>query len=172
MGCLFLGKVVLKIDPQLGRLVSKEEALAHLDHCQEAGLVHLIGRNKIDSVWTSATPKEDLMTICNCCPCCCLWKMLPQLDLGISSKIRRLPGVHLTVDPEKCVGCGKCVEGCYVKAVTLVGGKAVINQDVCKGCARCAHGCSEKAITLHLEDLDFIAHAVESLTPLVDVSKE
>ena len=73
LGCLFLGKAVLHIDPRLGRLVSKEEALTHLDRCEQAGLVHLIGRNKLDSMWTSGKPKEDLMTICNCCPCCCLW---------------------------------------------------------------------------------------------------
>ena len=31
MGCLFLGEAVLGIHPKLGRLVSREEALAHLN---------------------------------------------------------------------------------------------------------------------------------------------
>jgi ferredoxin len=172
LGCLFLGRAVLKIDPRLGRLVTKEEALAHLERCEEAGLVHLIGRNKIDSMWTSAKPKEELMTICHCCPCCCLWKMLPQLDPGISVKMKRLPGVHLSVDGLKCTGCGKCAEGCYVQAIKIVGGKAEIDQEMCKGCARCAHGCPEKAITLHMKDANFLMHAIEELTPLVDVTKE
>lgn len=172
LGCLFLGKAVLNIDPRLGRLVRKEEALAHLDRCERAGLVHLIGRNKLDSMWTSGKPKEDLMTICNCCPCCCLWKMLPQLDPAISSKMRRLPGVHLTVEAEICNGCGTCVDGCYVNAISLENGKASIDQDLCKGCARCAHLCPEKAITLHLEDMDYLERTVERLTPLVDVTKE
>ncbi len=172
LGCLFLGKAVLNIDPRLGHLVSKEEALAHLDRCEEAGLVHLIGRNKIDSMWTSGKPKEDLMTICNCCPCCCLWKMLPQLDPAISGKMKRLPGVRLSVDEDKCTGCGTCLDGCYVNAITLKEGKAVIDQVMCKGCARCAHLCPEKAITLHLEDMDFLERTVEMLTPLVDVTKD
>ncbi|TFG55328.1 MAG: 4Fe-4S dicluster domain-containing protein [Methanomassiliicoccus sp.] len=172
LGCLFLGKATLKIDPRLGHMVSKEEALAHLDRCEEAGLVHLIGRNKIDSVWMSAGPKEDLMTICNCCPCCCLWKMLPQLARGISGKLKRLPGVSLSVDAEKCTGCGLCSEGCYVGAIDIVEGEAVIDQNLCKGCARCAHTCPERAITLHMEDADFLMHAVQRLEPLVDVTKE
>ncbi len=172
LGCLFLGKAVLNIDPRLGHLVSKDEALAHLDRCEEAGLVHLIGRNKIDSMWTSGRPKEDLMTICNCCPCCCLWKMLPQLDPAISVKMKRLPGVSLSVDEDKCNACRTCLDGCYVNAISLKDGKAVIDQVMCKGCARCAHICPEKAITLHLEDMDFLERTVEMLTPLVDVTKD
>lgn len=172
LGCIFLGKATLSIDPRLGRMASKEEAFEHLKRCEEAGLVHLIGRNKIDSVWMSVRPKEDLLTICNCCPCCCLWKVVPQLDPSISSKLKRMPGVSLSVDGERCIGCGKCVKGCYVKAITLVGGKAVIDQDLCKGCARCAHSCPEKAITLHMEDMEYIERAVKRLEPLVDVTKE
>jgi len=172
LGCLFLGKAVLKIDPRLGRMVSKEEAFAHLDRCEQAGLVHLIGRNKIDSMWTSGKPKEELMTICNCCPCCCLWKMLPQLDPDISVKMKRLPGVSLSVDESRCNGCGLCSEGCYVKAITVRDGRAVIDQSGCKGCARCAHLCPERAITLHMADLEFLEHAIDDLSTLVDVTKE
>jgi ferredoxin len=98
--------------------------------------------------------------------------MLPQLDPAISGKMKRLPGVRLSVDEDKCTGCGICAEGCYVNAISLTDGKAVIDQGMCKGCARCAHLCPEKAITLHLEDMYFLQHTVESLTPLVDVTKD
>ena len=50
LGCLFLGEAVLKINPKLGKLVSKDEALAHAERCRQAGLVHMIGRNKLDAV--------------------------------------------------------------------------------------------------------------------------
>jgi len=112
------------------------------------------------------------MTICNCCPCCCLWKMLPQLDPEISVKMKRLPGVSLSVDGERCTGCATCVEGCYVHAITLSDGRAIIDQGMCKGCARCAHLCPEKAITLHMEDMDYLTRTVERLGALVDVGKE
>ena len=103
LGCLFLGEAVLEINPELGRLVTREEALAHVRRCREAGLVHLIGRNKLDSVWLGVHPGHKLLTICNCCPCCCLWKMLPHIDPSIGRKIHRMPSVTVTVT-EACVG--------------------------------------------------------------------
>jgi hypothetical protein len=84
LGCLFLGAAVLKINPKIGRLVSKSDALNHVLRCREAGLVHMVGRNKLDSVWLSATPSENLLTICNCCPCC-LWKIIPHTHLSPST---------------------------------------------------------------------------------------
>jgi hypothetical protein len=36
-GCLFLGEAVLQINPQLGRRVTKLEALEHVQRCREAG---------------------------------------------------------------------------------------------------------------------------------------
>ena len=77
LGCLFLGKGAKRISPKLGKAVTAEEAMEHVNKCQEAGLVHIIGRNKIDSIWLNTGPKEELLSICNCCPCCCLWKMAP-----------------------------------------------------------------------------------------------
>lgn len=45
LGCLFLGKGASKISPSVGRLVSEEEAIKHIEKCGNAGLVHIIGRN-------------------------------------------------------------------------------------------------------------------------------
>jgi hypothetical protein len=108
MGCIFLGKGVLRIDSSMGRMVTQEEALEHLRRCRERGLVHLIGRNKIDSVWLSTGPKEDLLSLCSCCPCCCLWKMIPDLSPEISSMVTMMPGLAIHVDEAKCKGCGSC----------------------------------------------------------------
>ncbi|MGB2956319.1 MAG: hypothetical protein WBB64_10180, partial [Anaerolineales bacterium] len=51
LGCIFLGEPVLQINSKLGRLVSKEQALDHARCCRDAGLVHSIGRNRLDSIW-------------------------------------------------------------------------------------------------------------------------
>ncbi len=67
-GCLFLGKGTKRISKNLGRQVDVDEAIEYVNKCREAGLVHIIGRNKIDSVWLNTGPKEDLLSICNCCP--------------------------------------------------------------------------------------------------------
>jgi ferredoxin len=169
LGCLFLGEAVLQINPQLGRRVTKAEALEHVRLCREAGLVHLIGRNKLDSVWLGANPGYKLLTICNCCPCCCLWKVIPQLDPSIGDKVIKMPGVTVSVTG-RCIGCGTCVQDvCFVDAIRLDGGRAVI-QDACRGCGRCVEVCPEGAIELSVGDGRFVERAIERLSALVDVS--
>ena len=169
LGCLFLGEAVLGINPQLGRRVTKTDALAHVQSCREAGLIHLIGRNKLDSVWLGVKPGHKLLTICNCCPCCCLWRTIPQLAPSISSKVAKMPGVSVTVT-ERCVGCGVCTqEVCFVDAITLEGQRAVIG-DACRGCGRCVEVCPQQAIELSIHDDRFIERAIARLSPLVDVS--
>ncbi len=174
LGCIFLGKGVLGIDARLGRLVTEEEALAHLRRCREAGLVHLIGRNKIDSVVFSNRRKEDLLSICSCCPCCCLWKMIPDLSLEISSTVTKMPGVEITVDEDVCNGCGACVkeEICFVDALHLEEGRMRIREERCKGCARCVEFCPNEAIRLSIRDPSFLDSSVKRLEPLVDVDAE
>ncbi|MFW6196108.1 MAG: DUF362 domain-containing protein [Thermoplasmatota archaeon] len=168
LGCLFLGDAAKDIDDDLGRPVSKEEALEHVEKCREEGLVHLIGRNKLDPVWLDIGPGKKLMTICNCCPCCCLWKMLPNLNHDIGDKIKRMPGVELRVTDE-CVGCGKCTEICFVDAIVIKGGKAVINED-CRGCGRCIEVCPEDALELKMEELDYYDKSIEELNDTIDLS--
>lgn len=172
LGCLFLGRGVMKISPKLGRLVSKEEALEHVDKCQKAGLVHIIGRNKIDSVWLNTGPKEELLSICHCCPCCCLWKMAPDLPEDLGNSIRPMKGVVLEFKEELCNGCGKCTEGsCFVDAVTLVDKKAFIDRRKCRICGRCAELCPAGAISIKMEEYA-IGRSVENLEGLVNVEEE
>jgi ferredoxin len=169
LGCLFLGEAVLQINPALGRLASKEEALAHVRRCREAGLVHLIGRNKLDAVWLGVGPGDRLMTICNCCPCCCLWRMIPQLDPDIGAKVTRMPGVNVTVT-DLCAGCGTCAAGiCFVDAIRLVNGRATISS-ACRGCGRCVEVCPNEAIALTIDVSAPVSDTIARLSPLVDVS--
>ena len=166
LGCLFLGEATRRIDPRLGRPVNKEEALEHLRACREAGLVHLIGRNKLDSVWLQVKPEEKLMTICNCCPCCCLWLILPCLDKEIGKKVAKMPGVEVAVG-KACVGCGTCVPVCFVGAITIQGGRAVIGT-ACRGCGRCAEVCPEEAISVSISPTA-VDQAIERIGKMVDI---
>ena len=168
LGCLFLGKAVLNINPKLGHLVTMEEALDHVRRCREAGLVHLVGRNKLDTVWLGVAPGHKLLTICNCCPCCCLWRMLPDLDPSIGAKIGRLPTVEVRV-MERCIGCGRCTEDvCFAGAIRLEGERAVVG-DACRGCGRCVEVCPQRAIELTY-DPEAFKIAVDRIGSVVDVS--
>lgn len=169
LGCLFLGEASRGIDPRLGRSATKEEAKEHIRRCREAGLVQMVGRNKLDAVWLDVGPGERLLSICNCCPCCCLWKMLPQLSQKISSKVTRMPGLRVSVT-ERCNGCGICAKGvCFVDAIRMVGGKAVISEE-CRGCGRCVASCPLEAIDLTIGDMEFVTKSIARISSAVDVA--
>jgi len=168
LGCIFLGEAVTGIHPDLGRRVSKEEALAHAQRAREAGLVQMIGRNHIDAIWMGIGPAEKLLTICNCCECCCLYRMLPEMHTSVSERIQKMPGVQVSVS-EACVGCGKCAQGiCFVDAIRVEAGRAVISAD-CRGCGRCAEVCPLEAIHVLLEDQDTVQESITQIEALVDV---
>jgi len=169
LGCLFLGEATLKIDPRLGHRATKEEAMEHVRHCREAGLVHMIGRNKLDAVWLNVEPGNKLLTVCNCCPCCCLWRVLPHLAPGIGAKITKMPGVKVTVN-DRCVGCGTCTQGiCFVDAIRVVGNRAVRSEE-CRGCGRCVDICPQKAVEVSIDNEQFMREAVDRISSVVDVS--
>jgi ferredoxin len=147
LGCLFLGEAVLNIDPNLGRLVTKEEAHKHVERCRREGLVHLIGRDKLDAMWLDVRPENKLLTICNCCECCCLWRMTPYLSQPIAKDIRCMPGVTVNIT-EHCTNCGSCLDGiCFVDAIKMGDEKPFITSN-CRGCGRCVEICPVGAIQL------------------------
>jgi len=168
LGCLFLGDAVKDISPGYGREVSLEEALAHVVKCRKSGLIHLIGRDQIDKTWLQVKNGAQLMTICNCCSCCCLWKWLPDLDPAIRSKVKRMPGVTLEVT-NGCTGCGECVDTCFMHAIELRDSKACIS-DECRGCGRCVDTCPFHAVRLRIDDSRFLDKTIERVTASVDIT--
>jgi NAD-dependent dihydropyrimidine dehydrogenase PreA subunit len=55
----------------------------------------------------------------------------------------------VTVDTEKCVGDGNCVDVCPVGVFELRDNKAVVvNGDECLGCESCIEVCETGAITV------------------------
>jgi len=173
LGCLFMGQAVREINPALGRRVTREEAKAHVRRCRGAGLVHVIGRNKLDSMWLGAGPGRQLLTVCNCCPCCCLFSVLPHLDEHLQTKITRAPGIQVSVT-DRCVGCGVCTHDvCFMDAIhldTVSGdGRAQIDE-VCVGCGRCVEICPQQAIVVSGTDGPFVEQAIAHISPSVDVT--
>ena len=169
LGCLFLGDAVLDINPQLGKLVGKEQALAHLRKCRDAGLVQMIGKNRLDAQWLGVGSRDNLLSICNCDPCCCLWRVGSILVPKIGSKIKKMPGVVVRVS-ENCIGCGTCLKDiCFVNAISLRDNKAAISNQ-CRVCGRCVSVCPQNAIELLLDDDKYIEKSIRELEKIVDVS--
>jgi len=55
--------------------------------------------------------------------------------------------VKATVDKEKCIGCGQCVDICPVEAIKVDNDIAVVS-DECIECGACADECPTEAILL------------------------
>ena len=171
-GCIFLGPATRKISSKYGRAATVEEALEHVDMADELGLSHLIGRNKLDSIALDAGPKEDLLTICHCCPCCCLWKIIPDLDDEISDRIKRLEDVEVNAIGDKCRLCKKCLRDdvCFANAISLEDGRITINQDKCLGCGHCVQECKFDAIELNYSQKS-VDSVLNRIGELVDFRK-
>ncbi len=167
IGCIFLGPTSKKIPRTIGYEATVNEALAHVDKANAAGLSHIIGRNKIDSVWMNVRPGEGLLTICHCCPCCCLWKVYPNLHNDISDKLERLDGVSVNFDSAKCKNCKKCLDSCMFKIIKEKDGKITLNTDACKGCGLCVNSCKFGALTIDYTD-ETINNVINRMENLIE----
>lgn len=169
LGCLFMGDSAKEINKEFGRIVTKEEALDHIKKCQNNGLVHIIGRDKLDEMWLGVKSGLKLLTVCNCCSCCCLWKMLPYLDKNLSSSVKKLPGSKIVVTND-CIGCGKCTENiCFINAIFLKNDKAKISEE-CLICGRCAEICPNNAIKIIIHDDKFIEKTINRVKKSVKIN--
>lgn len=69
----------------------------------------------------------------------------------------------VTIDEDKCTGCGACVTPCAEGAIEIVDGKArLIGDMLCDGAGFCLGTCPEGAMTIEEREADAFSHeAVE-----------
>jgi hypothetical protein len=126
LGCLYLGESAKEIHPELGHSATAEEAIEFSRRCREAGLIHFFGRDRRDSSFLGVGPR--LMTICNCCPCCCYYSLRASKPVEVKGNdggVRRMPGISVQVN-DNCIACETCVESFKFNAVSLEGDQAVV----------------------------------------------
>jgi len=92
----------------------------------------------------------------------------------LSAKEITTSGLVAEVNPDKCIGCGKCEEICPYKAIELIDTtkefedisivvtKSTINSALCKGCGTCAATCPVGAIMVKHYDFDQISAMIDS----------
>ncbi len=174
LGCIFLGEAASRLHPSIGHRASVEECLEHLEKASQTGLTGMIGR-----IWFDATALgllhdfRNFLVVCFCCDCCCLVRAdMRKAGPGFKDAIRKMDTVRVTVT-DACVGCGTCVQACFVGASGLVDGRARIDPDICKGCGRCALVCPNQAIQVDFDTesamfKELLGRVGPSLKPPVD----
>jgi ferredoxin len=168
LGCTFIGEGAKQIDPDLGTRITREEARAKLEEASEMGLVSVLGRFKGDALALGVKDDARLMTICHCCPCCCVSTSLHLASPEIRDVLERLEGTTVTVGDE-CEGCGACAKACVFEQIEIVDGVAVIG-DECKGCGRCARVCKTSSITISVDNPEYVQRSIDRIKGYVDVS--
>ncbi len=79
-----------------------------------------------------------------------------------------MPGVSVTIGDE-CIGCGTCVDICFIHAIKIIDEKSVIS-NTCKGCGRCVASCPQDALTLTIDGIHNLDNSIEKIESLVDVT--
>ena len=114
--------------------------------------------------------REGVNFICNCCGCCCE-ALAAVKRFGITQTIHS--NFVISLDAERCLGCGKCIKLCPVEALraadpakasaeTAVGGRRrppQLHEDICLGCGVCVKACPASALRL-------ISRPGRTITPL------
>ena len=137
--CLSFGVAAeFYIENGMGRKISAEEAIRIIKEADDSGLVHAGANSK------------HLSNICNCCPCCCV-SMKGMTQYGLNKQKYMNAIFESTIDGDKCIACGNCVERCPVKAIAL-DEIAIVDRDLCLGCGLCASICTENSIHLKVRD--------------------
>lgn len=155
------------VENGMGREITRQEAGEILRQSAEAGLVHGV------SNW-----QEGVDTICNCCRDCCLFFEAFHI---LKHAEGMAPSNYLVrIDPEKCIGDGKCVRRCPMGALRLedypeardritrvaarnkdgevelknkTGKVAVLDPDLCIGCGVCAYTCMTQSMVLERREV-------------------
>jgi ferredoxin len=150
IGCMALGSAIRRIHPSHGRMVTTAEAIRHVDRAAEAGLIANVAHVWIDPA-SFGTSFRKLMFICFCDDHNCLYRTyMKSRGPSLEGAYQRLPGMSVSVDKDKCKGCGECLEQCFLANICLVDKKANIGRS-CAGCGRCVDRCPNKAVILTIE---------------------
>lgn len=63
-----------------------------------------------------------------------------------------MSGHKAVIDPDKCIGCGLCMEFCRFGAISEKDGRFSVSQIDCDGCFLCQHICLQNAIKMKVND--------------------
>ena len=117
-------------------LISKEEARQRIDEAEKAGLVHNYAN----------TQDRYIDLLCNCCGCHCL--ILRGAKRSPAPSLFVIADWVINIDNDACIGCGACIDRCWMEALKMDGDSVVRDFNRCIGCGICRSVCPTDAMKL------------------------
>ena len=174
LGCTYMGKGAANMDLSKfpgAHIATKEEALELERKAFENGLVPHLGKFRGDAAHFGVLEYEnELMSICHCCPCCCIVSIAKYGPKEYKQMVHRMEGVEVRIDQEKCTGCGLCFKTCIYNGLRMKKDKAVIKQENCMGCGRCEMICPNGAVSVTIDDFSRIDELVARFEERTDIT--
>lgn len=168
IGCLMMGKSALEINKDISREVSPQEAKRHVEKAMSSGLTPFMGKARVDNFVFGIRNNKQLFSVCFCCECCSISRFARHLPPEIRAEnLNMFQGLKMEIG-EECNGCGVCEGICFLRVISIDGGKAVIGEG-CVGCGRCATACKRKAISMKLENPYLIENVRTHLEKYIDI---
>lgn len=135
--CIWFGEPVLldHLNPVVRRDVTLKEVEEILEEAEKHGLVHQ----------TVFVPdRQTVYCICNCCTCCCLSFKAPEVGYNAMQE----SGFVVSHNKTYCPLCGECILKCHFGAIEIKGKDFIIHPEKCKGCGLCVNACMNSALKL------------------------
>lgn len=123
-----------RLENDIGRRISTEEALEILDLAERSALV------------LCPTNSKDISFVCCCCGCCCGMLGVLKTEERPADRIRS--HYRAKIDSDLCNACGSCLERCQMDALIEDDEAMEVDAARCIGCGLCVDACPEQAMCL------------------------
>ncbi|MFW9888039.1 MAG: ATP-binding protein, partial [Candidatus Thorarchaeota archaeon] len=125
-----------------GREISRDE------------MIDIINKNQQEGLVLQPSNSEKLEFVCSCCGCCCaLLRGKGAMPKPIEFFTTNF---YSEVDQDLCSQCGTCVDLCQMRALAFQDDLLTVNLNRCIGCGICVANCPEGVINLVKRDKELI----------------
>jgi Pyruvate/2-oxoacid:ferredoxin oxidoreductase delta subunit len=136
--CLIIDSEIAQdaIDEGKGKKVTVIEAMKILENTTKIGLVHMLLHFR-DGAYHA---------ICSCCSCCC-HDIVALLKYDHRDLVKKSEYIAKH-DTNECINCKSCAKYCNFKAIETTDDEVSLNEEKCYGCGVCVIHCPSGALLL------------------------
>lgn len=112
----------------------------------EEAMERLAEAEKSRAIYTTPNTR-DTTYVCTCCTDCCAIQFYE--DVGLKD-VRKPSRFRPAWEASTCIGCEACVGRCNYDAIQFADGVVTIDPNKCKGCGNCVVTCPSKALKMQI----------------------